>query len=317
MIIKKYIVDKMSDAMIIIKKDLGEEAIIISQRKVRRRGVRGYFRPKVIEVTAAIDKLSDSKVEGQNIENLKRLIGKQREIVKENLIVPKNLIEPGNDDKLHQDVQNIKDMMSDLRNDMGTIAAKGNRKSKLETQLIKNDVNENVVGNILKRVRCIDKSINESERATIAIKDMVSISHTKNDKIIVMVGPTGVGKTTTIAKLAGKYSLIDKKKVGLITIDTYRIGAVEQLRTYADIMNIPMKVVFSINDMEAAVKGMQSCDVILVDTTGRSSKNVMQISELRAFIDKLKISNVNLVISCTTKNNDIDTYYKRLHTTKF
>ncbi len=65
-----------------------------------------------------------------------------------------------------------------------------------------------------------------------------------------MVGPTGVGKTTTIAKLAGKLSLIDKKKVGLITIDTYRIGAVEQLKTYADIMNIPFKVVFSMKDME-------------------------------------------------------------------
>lgn len=310
MIIKKYIVDKMNEAMIIIKKDLGEEAIIISQRKVRRRGVKGYFCPKVIEVTAAIDKLSDSKVEGQDIENLKRLIGKQREIVKEKLIDPQILIGPENDDKLHQDVQNIKDMMADLKNDMGTIAAKGRRKSKLETQLINNDVDENVVGNILKRVRCIDKSINESERAKIVIKEMVSISKRINDKIIVMVGPTGVGKTTTIAKLAGKYSLIDKKKVGLITIDTYRIGAVEQLRTYADIMNIPMRVVFSINDMEEAVKGMQSCDVILVDTTGRSSKNVMQISELRAFIDKLKISNVNLVISCTTKNNDIETIVK-------
>lgn len=105
-------------------------------------------------------------------------------------------------------------------------------------------------------------------------------------KVTVLVGPTGVGKTTTIAKLAGKLSLIDKKKVGLITIDTYRIGAVEQLKTYADIMNIPFKVVFSIKDMEKAIIDLDYCDVILVDTTGRSSKNMMQISELRAFIEK-------------------------------
>lgn len=304
MIIKRYIVANMSEAMTKIKNELGEGAIIISQRKVRRKGVVGYFSSKVIEVTAAVDRINDPKADAENIENLKKLIGKQREIVKEELIAPEN------EDKLYHEVQDIKEMMAGLKDDMGAIAAKGRKKSKLETELIENDVSEKVVGNILKRIKYIDKSIDEREKAKMAIRDMVGISGMKNDKIIVLVGPTGVGKTTTIAKLAGRYSLIDKKKVGLITIDTYRIGAVEQLRTYADIMNIPIKVVFSINDMEAAVKSLQSCDVILVDTTGRSSKNAMQISELRAFIDKLKIGSVNLVISCTTKNHDIETIVK-------
>ena len=124
---------------------------------------------------------------------------------------------------------------------------------------------------------------------------------------VVLVGPTGVGKTTTIAKLAGRLALIEKKKVGLITIDTYRIGAVEQLKTYAEIMNIPFKVVITLKEMENAVSELEDCDAILIDTTGRSSKNTMQISELRAFTQKVNADHIALVISGTTKNRDIQT----------
>ena len=92
------------------------------------------------------------------------------------------------------------------------------------------------------------------------------------------------------------------KEIGLITIDTYRIGAVEQLKTYAEIMNIPFKVVITLKDMDEAMEEFKDCDVILIDTTGRSSKNTMQISELRAFVDKVKTDNISLVISSTTKN---------------
>ena len=124
---------------------------------------------------------------------------------------------------------------------------------------------------------------------------------------VVLVGPTGVGKTTTIAKLAGRLALIEKKKVGLITIDTYRIGAVDQLKTYAEIMNLPFKVVNTIKEMESSVEALSYCDVILIDTTGRSSKNTMQISELRAYVQNAKPDHTALVLSGTTKNRDIDT----------
>ena len=127
---------------------------------------------------------------------------------------------------------------------------------------------------------------------------------------VVLVGPTGVGKTTTIAKLAGRLALVEKKKVGLITIDTYRIGAIEQLKTYAEIMNIPFKVVITIKEMEDAIESMSDCDVVLIDTTGRSSKNTMQISELRAFVQKAEPDYVNMVISATTKNKDIKSILK-------
>ncbi|MGL5353959.1 MAG: AAA family ATPase, partial [Clostridium sp.] len=123
---------------------------------------------------------------------------------------------------------------------------------------------------------------------------------------VVLVGPTGVGKTTTIAKLAGRLALIEKKTVGLITIDTYRIGAVDQLKTYAEIMDLPFKVVNTIKEMEEAVESLNHCDVVLIDTTGRSSKNTMQLSELRAYVQNAKPEHTALVLSATTKNRDID-----------
>ena len=150
------------------------------------------------------------------------------------------------------------------------------------------DLEEEFIEKIIKKVGDLEDNLEEREKIKRVIENTIDIRSNSVGKVTVLVGPTGVGKTTTIAKLAGKLSLIDKKKVGLITIDTYRIGAVEQLKTYADIMNIPFKVVFSIKDMEKSIIDLDYCDVILVDTTGRSSKNMMQISELRAFIEKIK-----------------------------
>ncbi len=134
------------------------------------------------------------------------------------------------------------------------------------------DLEQEFIEKIIKKVGDLEDNLEEREKIKRVIKNTIDIRSNSVDKVTVLVGPTGVGKTTTIAKLAGKLSLIDKKKVGLITIDTYRIGAVEQLKTYADIMNIPFKVVFSIKDMEKSIIDLDYCDVILVDTTGRSSK---------------------------------------------
>ena len=139
------------------------------------------------------------------------------------------------------------------------------------------------------------------------IKKDIEISTEELKGNVVLIGPTGVGKTTTIAKLAGRLALIEKKSVGLITIDTYRIGAVEQLKTYAEIMNIPFKVVITTKEMQEAVNSMKDCDVVLIDTTGRISKNTMQLSELRAFVENAKADSISLVISATTKNKDIKT----------
>ncbi len=114
-----------------------------------------------------------------------------------------------------------------------------------------------------------------------------------------MIGPTGVGKTTTIAKLAANLKLRQNRKVGLITIDTYRIAAVEQLRTYAQIIHVPLRVVMTPDELSAAIDEMDDLDAILIDTAGRSQRNVERLDELKEFLDAAAADEVHLVLSTT------------------
>ena len=116
-------------------------------------------------------------------------------------------------------------------------------------------------------------------------------------RLAALVGPTGVGKTTTIAKLAANFRLKEKRRVGLITVDTYRIAAVEQLRTYADIIDLPMHVVSTPREMRETVERMSHLDLILLDTAGRSPKDEVRIQELKAFLSEARADEVHLVLS--------------------
>jgi flagellar biosynthesis protein FlhF len=116
---------------------------------------------------------------------------------------------------------------------------------------------------------------------------------------VALVGPTGVGKTTTIAKLAANFRLREKRRVGLITVDTYRVAAVEQLRTYADIIDLPMEVVATPREMREAVARMRNLDLVLMDTAGRSPRDEIRIQELRSLLSEAEADDVLLVLSAT------------------
>jgi flagellar biosynthesis protein FlhF len=116
-------------------------------------------------------------------------------------------------------------------------------------------------------------------------------------KRVALVGPTGVGKTTTIAKLAARYAITEGKKVALITMDTYRVGAVDQLRTYARVMNLPFEVVESPEEMEAAVARHEDKDLVLIDTVGRNPRKALQLAEIQTFLNAAQTSEVHLVLS--------------------
>lgn len=116
---------------------------------------------------------------------------------------------------------------------------------------------------------------------------------------IALVGPTGVGKTTTVAKLAASYKLRHGKKVGLVTTDTYRIAAVDQLRMYANIIGLPMKVALTPADMATACESLADCDAILIDTAGRSPRDAGRLEELREFLASARPHETHLVLSST------------------
>jgi flagellar biosynthesis protein FlhF len=119
----------------------------------------------------------------------------------------------------------------------------------------------------------------------------------KGGKVQALIGPTGVGKTTTIAKLAASYKLRHGKRVGLITADTYRIAAVDQLRTYAGIIGIPLEIALAPADIAPALAKFEQCDVVLVDTPGRSPRDTARLDELSAVLDAIGPARTHLVLS--------------------
>ena len=147
----------------------------------------------------------------------------------------------------------------------------------------------------------------------------LQLSPNGGPKFVAFVGPTGVGKTTTLAKLAAQFKLRDKCKVAMITTDTYRIAAIDQLRAYADILNVPLQVVMTPQEMAAAVQRLRDVDLVLIDTAGRSQRNKDRLRELQAFLDAARTAardlmtknaraaegarslETYLVLSCTTR----------------
>jgi flagellar biosynthesis protein FlhF len=124
--------------------------------------------------------------------------------------------------------------------------------------------------------------------------------------VVALIGPTGVGKTTTLAKLAANLKLREKHRVGLITLDTYRIAAVDQLKRYADIIGSPLKVVSGGDELKDAIAGMSDCDFILIDTAGRSPRDELKLSELRGLLDGINPDEVHLVLSTTADQASVE-----------
>ena len=307
--VKKYVVKNMNEAMSKIRNELGKDAIIVSQRKIRKEGIKGYFTPKLIEVTAALDRYNKNN-EGQSMDSIKALIYNKQEEQKKALIAKEQFVQKdkrieNNEDSnssIIKEVIEMKKMIKELQNNN---AIEDKEDNVIDSFIDNLDISIESKKRIIEEMLKIDTDNEVEEKFKMVLDKIVPEYEDKEKKIEILIGPTGVGKTTTIAKLAGRKALLEKKKVGLITIDTYRIGAVEQLKTYSEIMNIPFKVVYSIKEMDEALEELKDCDSIFIDTTGRSAKNTMQISELRAYINKIPNKLIHLVISSTIKNKDI------------
>ncbi|MFZ7131477.1 MAG: hypothetical protein ACOWWR_03890 [Eubacteriales bacterium] len=257
MIIKKYIVTDMREAMVRARYELGKDAVIISERKIKEGTWFNPFKKAKLEVTVAIENdIMSPPLENSN---------KAKEAYKEQIDVKKK----------EETIETIQPLpIYERLNEY----CKNNYEHKEEMTLdeLKNFIYKNIPNN------CFDEDLEFS-------------------KINALLGPTGVGKTTTIAKIASKEYLANKKKVGLITMDTYRIGAVEQLKTYAGILGIPCEVVEKPGDMKKKIDKLSYCDLLLIDTVGTSHNNKEKLDHLHMFFkDITEKINKYLVLSIAT-----------------
>lgn len=290
--VKRYVANSMPDALARIRNDLGEQAVILDSKPIKQNGVWGWFGKRRFEVIAAVDPVSPK--------------------AHTPIHAPQTVPTP---ESLQQEVRSIKQMMEQwvTAQTAGHYPA---HLTKMATLLREQHVAGDVIDSILQAAqgqldgnRHVDDrmvhQLVENEIKRRFLQKVAPQTMLEADKqTVYFIGPTGVGKTTTIAKIAATYVLEKGLRVGLIAADTYRIAAVEQLKTYANILNVPIEVVHDPQEMERAKDKLSDCDVILVDTAGRNYRQKMKVSELFAFIQGEKVT-VHLVLSLTMRDEDI------------
>ncbi|HZJ77033.1 MAG TPA: flagellar biosynthesis protein FlhF [Oscillospiraceae bacterium] len=309
--VKKFYGNDNHDVVTKVRDELGSDAVILHQRKVRPKGLLGIFRRPIVEVVAAIEDMSSSvmKLNTLNMAKIQELELRERVALKSKK--NRGLEKEINEIKsiLNTVVGQIEDVnISKLQNGLNDI-----KDSYIYNMLRENEVDENLISNLLRNCAEDIKQLQSSDRKT--IKDFLTgiiplnIGNDDmdlNSKVIFFIGPTGVGKTTTIAKLAANYNLEKGLDIGLISADTYRIAAVEQLKVYSDILNIPLEVIYSPDEIHDAISCLNNQDIIMVDTAGRSHKNHKHIEELELLLNEVENKGIYLVISSTTRNSDLE-----------
>ena len=321
MLIKKFQAASEQEALQLAKQELGKDVIITHIKSVKPKGIYRLFKKPLVEITAAVDE--DRIYEKKN--NYQQIA----EEIKKNpyeFRIPK---EEGNSSAIEQKLDSLQTMLEKQLKEQTTAVEKEKEEPAAEeqtaamacvqmiyNQMVANEVEEVYANKVIAE---IEQSLKpdatvDNILSTIYQKLVLKLGQTKEleyeegkTKYVFFIGPTGVGKTTTIAKLASSLKLGKKAKVALFTADTYRIAAVDQLRSYATILNLPLRVIYSESESKEAVEEFKDYDIVLIDTAGRSHKN----REQRDDIEKLLLSvpeeqrEIYLVLSATTKYKDL------------
>jgi len=335
--VKKYFAEDMRQAISEIRRDMGSEAIIISQRRVRGKGVLGFFIQR-LEVTAALEEdnktnfsyelerelqqgRSESKQEFLNRLRFERdddpVDTNENGIPESEYSVNPALADLSLYEKADPSLpiqEELKEMRS-LIEQMVSVQENGRsiRNEYLELWIHKLHTHGLGKASIDMLLQIIPESSWEDEKKVESLlidhlagnlKPLYNGIH--HGQVLSFIGPTGVGKTTTLAKLAAQLTLNQRKKVAILTIDTYRIGAVEQLQTYAEIIGVPLQVVMSPGEFKNALLKNEDRDYILVDSAGQPFSKDDQAQELQAFLREVdKPHDVFLVLSSNTKSTDL------------
>ncbi len=343
MIIKKFTGKTEAEATEAAKKELGSTLVIMNVREVKKKGLFAFLLPKQIEVTAALEEEAPARpqygsilrtaadkeirTEQQNLlaknstENIEKKLDSLQTLLESQL---NNRQSEKEESAKTQDVPDAEEKEDKIQ-DMAVAEKKEEEKNPeqdkfirlLYNKMLDNEMDEKYVNSILEDASKTKKAdlpfdyllANIYQKMVLKFGRSEGITPSEEGpRIVLFIGPTGVGKTTTIAKLAGRYCVEEKKKVALLTADTYRIAAAEQLRTYANILETPFRIIYTPEELQAAVDDYWDCDYIFIDTAGRSHQNTDQLEKMKEMVAALKRPEsyqVFLVLSATTKYRDL------------
>ncbi|MFK2825013.1 flagellar biosynthesis protein FlhF [Bacillus sp. B190/17] len=301
--VKKYTAATMPEVMKQIRAELGEQAVLLQTKTVYTGGFFGLFKKKSIEVVAAID---------PNPHTAPHL--KKSAVFNEHPLQLKK--EKHNGEALTKELNELKEIVKQIsKADPFSSDTYPEELRRPIIKLQKQEVAEEFVSELKQQL--LDKWKEEKGQVSEALADEWSrewlIEKIKpiqdkqpaiSKKFINIVGPTGVGKTTTLAKMAAGSVLEQKFKTAFITTDTYRIGAIEQLKTYADLLKVPVEIVYQPVEMKRAIEKFKEYEIVYIDTAGRNYLEKPFIEELKTMIPFDRMKNY-LVVSLTAKEPDI------------
>lgn len=350
----------MAEAMQLVKAELGPDAMIISSRKERRKGILGFFTKPVFRITATVgtapqrnlshyreaagrDETTRDEFRNSMLEPLARELKELRERV-DSLQVKESaarqeVVPPPAPARIEQaavtsvgdffqrepanaELRELKKLLLESVQGEGDLHSAASDRVKKEAESLANvsatlhdaGLVEVSIHALLEKVKNTEQQIDGEadlkERLKEALESTVRCSgpirlKKSGTKIVALVGPTGVGKTTTIAKLAALYTVGRKAKIALVTIDTFRVGAVEQLKTYSRIMGVPLEVASTPKELEKALAAHTDKDLVLIDTVGRSPKDKETIEGLRSMLDSSFTIETHLCVAATTREREL------------
>ena len=351
MIVKRFQAPTETEAILKAKEDLGSSAVVLSVKTLKQRGIFKLLKKDMVEITAAleendfVDGINANKPSFQNTEKqtINHSMVQKRSI---NLVADDQTRTSVDTSSIEQKLDSLQSLLkqqiekeytsedkqistpnqpfSDEITEQDKIVKDRENTNYKYLQLIYKkmidcDVDSEYADEIISDIENSMKKESNIDSILAAVYQKIilklgetrEISLTDKAKVVLFIGPTGVGKTTTIAKIASKFKLEKQAKVAFITSDTYRIAAVEQLNTYASIIDCPVSVVYTSEELLDCVDQYKDYDLIMVDTAGRSHKAEEQMEELEDLIGALNAKKdqfdveLYLTLSVTTKNKDL------------
>lgn len=330
MIVKKYTAATETDAVLKAKEELGSGAVVLNVKTVKQRGLARIFKKDFVEITAALEEKEnqsqslpiENRQPSKDVPDFAAINALTEATIEKKLDTLHSLladqIKKNEDDKLRAENSALQ-----KKNDEESDELRENSNIKylrmVYNKLIESEVDERLANVIiedidssLKKEANIDNIISAVyQKIILKLGEPAAIDTENGRTVVFFLGPTGVGKTTTIAKLASEFKINKGLSVAMITADTYRIAAVEQLNTYAGILDVPVSVIFTPEELVEAIKKYSEYDLIFVDTAGRSHRNTEQLGELEELLMTTENAGLDvnidkfLVLSATTKYRDL------------